>query len=600
MQSKIQGIPMQEESIHVNVDRLLSFAMESRVSNVRHAIDLALEAEERSKDQEYDLGLATSHDHLGLFYMIIGESELSVKYATLGLEEFQALQNKNGKATCLYTLGSVNYKKGNHHQGLEFLYECLRIQQDIGDLSGQSKTLKAIGYIYEIFQEFDKALETYQRCQKISHLNNDKNGESNACNPMSGLYLKRNDYKNALKAINISISLKQQTGDKRGLAFAWYGKAKIHISLNETEEAKILLKKSLSIHQKVSDHLGMGMALVKLGLLLKKSDSIKAKEYLNRAIIAGQAIGNELILYKAHFQLFEIAMNEGNRNVALDHHIKFHDYKEGVINSETKSKIKSLESMWKMEALENEAKQQRDNNVVMEKQNEELDKFSSRVSHDLRGPISSLVGLYDVVKNEVSDPSAMKYFNLYHKRLKHIDQIIVDLLALTKVKDWEMTRTLIDFDGIVKECIDAFNYLPGFERINFSIDIDQDLSMTSDRILMNTIIQNLIENSIKYASSKVGQPFVNVKVQKSAEDFMCIIVEDNGIGIDERYQGKVFDMFYRASEDVQGSGLGMYILKSAVDKLEGEVSLSSELGKGSKFIVLIPILESLRKEYLGI
>ena len=602
MQPKIQENPsLEHEAQYKSIDSMLQYAMDSRVSNVKDSIDLTLQAKAKCEALNYAIGVAKCNCQLGLFYMIMGDHLAALEYSEDALTTFSNLGDKQGRADALYNIGSIEYKSTQYHKGLEHLYECLRIQKEIEDLKGQSKTLKAIGFIYEAFNELEKALETYVKCREISHLIDDKNGESNACNPLSGLYLKKGDYKNALESINTSIELKQETGDKRGLAFAWYGKGKIHLHVKEYKLAEEFFLTSMKVHTEVGEKMGCGMALTKLGQVCVATNKPKqAKDYFHEAIKVGESIDNWQIMYKAYFELFNIAMKEHNQAEALAYHIKYHDYKEQVINSETKSKIKSLESMWKMESLESEARIQRENNLIIKKKNEELDKFSSRVSHDLRGPISSLMGLYDVVKSEISEEKALKYFELYHHRITRINQTIIDLLELSKVNDWQMSKTIIDFDEMIHDCIDSFSYLPGFDKIEFSIEIERELKIQSDRSLMNTILQNLIENSIKYARRDIDKPTVNVQVKMTAEDYMCIIVEDNGIGIDPKFQEKVFDMFYRANDEVQGSGLGMFILKSAVEKLEGEVSLSSAVNKGTKFVILLPIIENMKKEYLGI
>ncbi|SMD38988.1 hypothetical protein SAMN04488029_3988 [Reichenbachiella faecimaris] len=602
MQPNIQKEPsLDHEAQLKSVDSMLKYAMDSRVSSVKDSIDLTIQAQAKCQALDYSEGLAQCACQLGLFYMIMGDHIAALEYSEEALTAYTEQGDKQGMADALYNIGSIEYKSTQYHKGLEHLYECLRLQNEIDDIIGQSKSLKAIGYIYEAFNEYEKALETYVKCRELSHLIDDKNGESNACNPLSGLYLKVGDYKNALEAINTSINLKKETGDKRGLAFAWYGKGKIHLHLKEYEESKELFSKSLKIHTEVGEKMGCGMSLSKLGHVCLANNNYKeAKDYFNQAIAVGEEIDNKQIMYKAYFELFNMAMIENNESEALAYHIKYHNYKEQVINSETKSKIKSLESMWKMESLESEARIQRENNLIVEKKNEELDKFSSRVSHDLRGPISSLMGLYDVVKSEIEDEAALKYFELYHHRITRINQTIIDLLELSKVKDWQLSKTNIDFDEMVADCIESFSYLPGFDKIVFEIEIEKELKIESDRSLMNTIIQNLIENSIKYSRQDIDNPFVKIYIKQTAEDYMCVIVEDNGIGIDSKYQEKVFDMFYRANDEVQGSGLGMFILKSAVEKLDGEVSLVSEVNKGTKFVILLPIIENMKKEYLGI
>ena len=103
---------------------------------------------------------------------------------------------------------------------------------------------------------------------------------------------------------------------------------------------------------------------------------------------------------------------------------------------------------------------------------------------------------------------------------------------------------------------------------------------------MNVIFQNLIENAIKYSRNDVS-PVVNVKVIKMG-DQLEITVKDNGIGIREEYQSRIFEMFFRANDKVQGSGLGLYILKNAVDKLSGTIDFKSKPNEGSQFQVKIP------------
>jgi ligand-binding sensor domain-containing protein/signal transduction histidine kinase len=217
---------------------------------------------------------------------------------------------------------------------------------------------------------------------------------------------------------------------------------------------------------------------------------------------------------------------------------------------------------------------------------EELDQFIHRTSHDLRGPISSIMGLDFIVHKEIKDESSLFYFDIYHKQIKKIDKIITDILELTKVKDWETKKVKIDFDTIVEGCISSFNYLPEFDKIDFLINIQKNIGFYSDENLINSILQNLIENAIKY-SNQEGSPFVKIDITKN-KDNIKIKVSDNGIGIDKKYHKKIFDMFFRATTESQGSGLGMHIFKKAVTKLNGNIKLKSKINEGSTFEVILP------------
>lgn len=218
--------------------------------------------------------------------------------------------------------------------------------------------------------------------------------------------------------------------------------------------------------------------------------------------------------------------------------------------------------------------------------NKELDTFVYRASHDLRGPIASLLGLHNLASIEVKDPHALSFLEMYHKQISRLNSVVVDLLELTKIKEKETRKELIDFVTIIGESVESFTQLKNFQQIAFKMEVDKNLHFESDRSLIATIIQNLIENAIKYANTDV-EAFVAIKVNKE-KSLVKITVEDNGIGMSPEVKDRIFDMFFRASEKEIGSGLGLYILKNAIEKLGGTVEVESEPFKGSKFTVRLP------------
>ena len=102
------------------------------------------------------------------------------------------------------------------------------------------------------------------------------------------------------------------------------------------------------------------------------------------------------------------------------------------------------------------------------------------------------------------------------------------------------------------------------------------------------ILKNLIFNAVKYQDLAQKKPTIRISAKEN-HDHLLISVRDNGEGIDPEIQDKIYDMFFRASEKSSGSGLGLYIVKEMTNKLEGTIELISALGKGSEFIVKLPI-----------
>lgn len=579
------------EQISTDVQQLLIKSFELRVTDITSSFSLAQEALQISETSNHLLNKAKSKVHLAYYHMIIGEHDQARSHAKNVKPVFEENNDYQGMAMVQFIVGSTYYKTEDYHLGLKYLIDSSLMYQKADDIAGQSRVLKAIGSIYEFFREYGQAEETYVKCIELSELCGDKNGMSNAYNPLSGILLKKGEVTEALSIINKSITLKKETKDHRGLGFALYGKAKICAYNNEYLKAESLYLESLNLFKNAIEHVGIMMCHNKLGNLYFTIKKITlAKEHLNRALKRGKNIKHYRILHRACYTLYQIEKSEQNQAAALAHLEQHLIFKDKVINKETKSVIQSIKSISKMEMLEREAHWQKEKTEEVELKNAELDTFVYKVSHDLRGPISSLLGLYEIVKLEVKDKNSLRYFNLYHSQIQRLHNILMDFINLTQIKEKRIEPVQIHFEKMINECIDVHQYYKNFDQITFDIEIE-NLDFKSDKSTINTVLQNLIENAIKYARNDVA-PIINIGIYKK-DDQLYIEVEDNGIGINKNYQSRIFEMFFRANDKVQGSGLGLYILKKAVEKLRGSVQFESNINQGSKFQVLIPyILES--------
>ncbi|MDN4165623.1 PAS domain S-box protein [Cytophagales bacterium LB-30] len=219
--------------------------------------------------------------------------------------------------------------------------------------------------------------------------------------------------------------------------------------------------------------------------------------------------------------------------------------------------------------------------------NNELDTFVYRASHDLKGPVASLMGLHQIVKEEFKkDRHAMSYFEHYNANVVRLNNILQNLINLAKIKEIEATLQPVDLHSLVEDCIAVLTHLPGFSKIKIEREIALNEPILSDPALMQTILLNLIENAVKYRSE--SSPYLKVQI-KEEEEMVRMDIIDNGLGIEEEFQSKIFDMFFRGTEQSSGSGLGLYIVKNAVDKLKGTIQIQSKVNEGSHFSIFIPL-----------
>ena len=239
------------------------------------------------------------------------------------------------------------------------------------------------------------------------------------------------------------------------------------------------------------------------------------------------------------------------------------------------------------ESKENE-EQLAQQNLELKKVNEELDNFVYRVSHDLRAPNSSILGLVDIILTLEEEPAKVKeLLVLIQESLKKQDHFIKDILNYSKNSRLELKVEPIDFEEIIESVFSQLLYTYKGEPIRRQIKVEQQTPFATDKIRLNIILSNLISNALKYRKPEAGE--VKVTVHTSREEAF-ITIEDKGIGIEKKYQARVFEMFYRATDQKPGSGLGLYIVKEVVQKVGGEISLESEAGKGTRVRVMLPNL----------
>lgn len=218
----------------------------------------------------------------------------------------------------------------------------------------------------------------------------------------------------------------------------------------------------------------------------------------------------------------------------------------------------------------------------------ELDTFIYRASHDLRGPVASLMGLYNVVQAEFKkDSHAMEYFEHYHRSVLRLNKILHNLIDLTKIKEKDIKPSEVDLNDIISDCLASISKAANFEKIHFKIRNDVDFKLQTDVSSIRTILFHLLENAVNFIQKNNPQPFVKLEI-KYESSFLIIEVTDNGQGIKKELQSEVFNMFYRANEGSTGSGLGLYIVRYAVEKLNGSIQLKSKEFSGTKISVYIP------------
>ncbi|MBT31083.1 MAG: hypothetical protein CMO01_15615 [Thalassobius sp.] len=225
----------------------------------------------------------------------------------------------------------------------------------------------------------------------------------------------------------------------------------------------------------------------------------------------------------------------------------------------------------------------------LKKSNEELDNFVYRVSHDIRAPLSSILGLIEIIKMEVLPTKLDGYINMVNQSIHKLDTFVKNILDYSRNSRLQVNPVQINFSQLLDEIVDELKFMENAENIELIREFNIEENFYNDALRLQVIFRNLISNAIKYQNPYEDHSYVKVKLSVNSQE-LNLEVEDNGIGIRMDDRQKIFDMFFRSDNRTAGSGLGLYIVKETIEKLCGEISLDSHVQKGTTFIIKLPNL----------
>ncbi|MFM7858510.1 MAG: sensor histidine kinase [Flammeovirgaceae bacterium] len=226
-------------------------------------------------------------------------------------------------------------------------------------------------------------------------------------------------------------------------------------------------------------------------------------------------------------------------------------------------------------------------NELLSKTNKELDRFVYSASHDLKAPLSSVLGLIEIAQRTDDKEEVKICLEMMKNRVHNLDGFIKDITNYSRNSRLDVKKEKINLLEFIKDLVDELRYAEGFESIYFKYDIPADLELVSDKARLKVVLNNLVANALKYHDPDKDNPFVEIKAMPQNGTAQIEII-DNGLGIDAKHINNIFDMFYRASEKSNGSGLGLYIVKETLEKISGSIKVESQLQKGSSFIIHVP------------
>lgn len=565
---------------------------------------------------------AALYSELAWVYKELSNYVLGLDYVNRSQAILEQIGDQYGVSYCHNIRGLIYLLQKRHAEAIAELEKSRRIRETIGHLRGIAAANYNLSLVYDDMGQFERALALQKLAISIEERFSAKLNLGISYNGIGKTLLRLNRLNEAEGYLKKAGEVALQTKSKLLLKDNYFNFAEYYSARNDFKKAFEYQRKA----QELSDSIYTTSSKAKLAemqalyqieqkeqqiktmdqeKLLRENQLALQQSQINtqRVIIASAILGLILIsaltwnIYKSkkeiqvahreikeqHEEVQTQAEELTEANLELSKLNKELAEQQEEIQSQSEELIEANQTIVEINKnLEDEVNKR---TSELKQAYKELDTFFYRSSHDFRRPLTTFLGLYEVAKIAVKDPAALELFEKVRETAVSLDKMLVKLQSISDVG----TQELYYKEVMIKEIFEAVCDTYREELIKKHFLIDSRVNLTAPFIsypaLIKVIIENLVENSLQFASPV--NPKISLNVVEENEQ-VVLEITDNGHGISEEYHDRIFDMYFRASHYSKGNGLGLYIVKKAVEKLEGTIQFTSKVDAGTTFRVSLP------------
>lgn len=565
---------------------------------------------------------ATAYSELAWVYKELGNYDLALDYVNHAQVLSEEIGDQHKLSYCHNIRGLIYLLQKRYTEAIKELEKSKQIREVIGHLEGISAATFNLSLVYEAMGQFEKALALQKQAISVEERVTNKLSQGISYNAIAKTLMRLNRFGEAEMYLRKANTAARETNSRLLLknnyenyadfysarkdykqAFEYQRMAKVLNDSIYTTSSKAKLAEKQALYQIEQKEQQIKLLSQEKVLQENKLKLQLSQLNIQRVIIASGLLAFVLIsalawnIYKskkaiqrAHFEIKEqheeiqtqteelteanLELTKLNRQLAE---------KQEEIQAQSEELLEANQTINEINRnLEEEVSKR---TSELKQAYKELDTFFYRSSHDFRRPLTTFLGLAEVAKITVKDPAALELFERVRETATNLDKMLVKLQSISDVGTLELYYKEV----AIRELFDSIcdNYREELTRKHFLVDCTVNLSapFTSYPALVKVIIENLVENSLQFASPV--SPKLSLQVYEEGNN-VVLELSDNGHGIDPEYHDRIFDMYFRASHYSKGNGLGLYIVKKAVEKLDGTISFTSQIDFGTTFKVVLP------------
>ena len=575
-----------------------------RMANHEKAAEAYFESLNYFEQIDYQMGIAGIYTNLAILFMDQKEYERALKHSYFALEILEEQGAKFEHANLLNNMAEIHLGLKDTDKALAVLGQSNLLYSDLNYPQGIASSLDNIGEVYAQKAEYQKAYDSHTEALEI-FIKLDKMGDwPGVYNHMAYALINMQQYKDALEKLEKALSI----ADEIGLQEAKLESYRLYNHLYERKED---YRTSLDYFKKYSQLKDSLFNKEKTQQLtnIEESYEIEKRERANELLRQQQATTHEVLKRQTLqvkvliggvviFLLFAVyyykinqqkkktneLLSQQNEEInkkqqellSVNQNLQLSEQQLHEANHELQSVNSSLETTVKKRTSE------------LQRTNQELDTFLYQSSHALRRPIVHVKGLVQLARIE---PDPREVEGLYDKlddTATRMDLMLKKLVMASEIYVTKPQVEQIEFEQLIKEVWSSLTDTLKAQSVRLEYTIPKETKFRADRKLLKIMFLNLLENAIFYnEATKRRKAMVTIGIHSNPKS-IDIKVNDNGIGITEESIASIFDLFSVGTDKTRGYGLGLYIVKKAVEKLQGVITVSSKRNEFTTFHITLP------------
>lgn len=574
--------------------------------------------------------LISSLTALGSIYYSLAIYDKALQYHFESIKLKEESNDKPRLATSYNNIGLVFYKVDDTEQALEYFEKALKLKLERGDTLRSISTYINIGLVYNELQEDLLAKVNFRNVIAISQKYHSVRYLGDAFNGLGNVYIRENNYDSAYHFLNLALTESKNKHSNFLLGSNYYLLAKLNILHNRMDRAINYLKKSQAISMELDDKVRQKNNMKLFAEIYEKKnqydsafyfqkkysileDSIfnerRAKNIANLQIALSEQQNLEIIeaqdkqltqnrffflflfsvfilgiiLFLVIFKNYKTTsrinrkLQESRKQVVMQKNnleIKNSELaKAQKIINEQNSTLKDINEDLELK-VRKRTRQLESSNLELEKVVKDLDQFIYKTSHDLRGPLATMQGIINLGVMEAGEPVMADYFNTLNKVTANLNNVLSRLIEVHETYQKHPEYSVLNPREEIHNTVERVFKYSHDPTIRIKTDLEANGDWMSDRGLFVMIVENMLRNAFQYTDR--GESTINIKSYYE-NNLLNIIFEDNGFGIQPGDEEKVFNIFFKGSPKTGGTGLELYTVKIAVEKLGGNITLIKPL-----------------------